>query len=242
MVSSRHHSHDAKSIKERLSKGPDQSFLRDWIYGGIDGAVTTFAVVGGVAGANLSTTVVLIIGAANILADGFSMAAGNFLGTKSDNDHFKSLEDHEREQIENNPEGEKEEVRQILMMKGFDGDALESAIEVYTRDKDKWVELMMAEEYGMSHHLRSPFKAGLHTFLSFALCGLVPLSPYLMGLDQAFLISCILTAVVFILIGSLKSKYSPHSWVRSGAETLLIGCLAASIAYAVGALLEPLFS
>ena len=77
------HGHHPHEIAKRLEQGPRVSYLRDWVYGGIDGTVTTFAVVAGVTGASLSTKALLILGVANLLADGFSMAAANFSGTKS---------------------------------------------------------------------------------------------------------------------------------------------------------------
>src|SRR5260370_15215954 len=80
------HEHTIEAIDERLSAGPHHNYLRDWIYGGIDGSVTTFAVVTGVIGAQLSPIVILIMGSANLLADGFSIAADNFPGTKTQHD------------------------------------------------------------------------------------------------------------------------------------------------------------
>ncbi|MGV1015589.1 MAG: VIT1/CCC1 transporter family protein, partial [Methyloceanibacter sp.] len=69
------HGHHPREIAKRLKTGPKASYLRDWVYGGIDGTVTTFAIMAGVVGASLSAGVVLILGVANLLADGFSMAA-----------------------------------------------------------------------------------------------------------------------------------------------------------------------
>ena len=77
------HKHTPEAIESRLSAGPQSSYLRDWVYGGMDGTVTTFAVVSGVVGAELPTTVILILGLANLVADGFSMAAGNYSGLSS---------------------------------------------------------------------------------------------------------------------------------------------------------------
>src|SRR6266567_4071120 len=86
------HEHSAEAIERRLAAGPRHNYLRDWIYGGIDGSVTTFAVVSGVAGARLSTWVILVMGFANLFADGFSMAASNFLGTKAEHEDLHRLE------------------------------------------------------------------------------------------------------------------------------------------------------
>lgn len=233
------HDHSAEAIAERLAS-VKHNYVRDWIYGGIDGAVTTFAVVSGVAGAELSPVVILILGTANLIADGFSMAASNFLGTRAEFDDYQRLEKIERLHISQEPEGEREEVRQIYRDKGFDGEELEKAVELITADNDRWVKTMLVEEYGLPSEIRSAWKAALSTFSAFSLCGLVPLLPYLFGLQRSFLISSILTAATFFIIGSVKSKWSTHSWFRSAMETLLVGGLAAGLAYGVGVLLKEL--
>jgi vacuolar iron transporter family protein len=228
------HDHSPAAIRERLSADPQQNYLRDWVYGGIDGAVTTFAIVAGVIGADLSTRTVLILGAANLLADGFSMAAGNYSGTKSERDDHARLRRIEERHIDLVPEGEREEVRQILGAKGFSGSGLEDAVAVITSNRRRWVDTMLAEEYGLPRVLRSPVKAGFSTFLAFLLCGAVPLAPFLLGMEVAFVPSVVLTGVVFFGIGSFKSRWSLASWWRSGLETLAIGMAAAAIAFAVG--------
>ena len=149
------HEHSPEAIKERLAAGPRHSYLRDWIYGGIDGAVTTFAVVAGVVGAQLSTKIILIIGLANIIADGFSMAAGNYLATKSEQDEIERLVAVENRHIEKFPEGEREEVRQIFKEKGFEGEDLRRVVELMTADKERWVRTMITEEYGLPQEVRS---------------------------------------------------------------------------------------
>src|SRR6185369_12627335 len=108
------HEHSVAAIQERLSAGPQHNYLRDWIYGGIDGSVTTFAVVTGVVGAHLSPTVILILGVANLLGDGFSMAASNFLGTRTEKQEAEALRAREKRHVAVNPQGEREEVRQIF--------------------------------------------------------------------------------------------------------------------------------
>ncbi len=233
------HEHTAEAIAHRISSA-NHNYVRDWIYGGVDGAVTTFAVVSGVAGAELSTSIVLILGFANLVADGFSMAASNFLGTRAEIDDYRRLEKIEYRHIEVAPEGEREEVRQIYREKGFEGEELEKAVELITSDKDRWVKTMLTEEYGLPSEIRSPWLAAASTFSAFIVCGLVPLIPYLFGWGSSFLVACIMTGVTFFLIGSFKSRWSTQSWLRSGMETLLVGALAAGLAYGVGVLLKGL--
>jgi VIT1/CCC1 family predicted Fe2+/Mn2+ transporter len=230
------HAHDPEAIRARLRAGPDQSYLRDFVYGGIDGAVTTFAVVSGVIGAGLSTRTILILGAANLVADGFSMAVGNYLGTASERDELEYLARFESRQIEDEPKGEIEEVRQILAAKGLEGPGLEEAVRAITSDKRRWVRMMLTEEYGLPLEVRSPVRAALATFAAFALLGLAPLASFALELPRPFAIAAILTGACFFLVGALKSRWSLQSWWASGAITLAVGASAASLAWLVGSL------
>ena len=94
------HDHHPHEIAKRLELGPRVSYLRDWVYGGIDGTVTTFAVVAGVTGASLSTKALLILGVANLLADGFSMAAANYSGTKAEIEEYEHVRNMEERHVE----------------------------------------------------------------------------------------------------------------------------------------------
>jgi VIT1/CCC1 family predicted Fe2+/Mn2+ transporter len=228
------HEHSPDAIRRRLEGGPTHNYLRDWIYGGIDGAVTTLAVVSGVAGAQLSKWIILALGFANLFADGFSMAASNYLGTRAEHDDWRRLEKIEHRHIELAPEGEREEVRQIFERKGFEGRDLQRMVELVTANRDRWVQTMLTHEYGLPHAIRSPWIAAVSTFAAFALCGLAPLLPYLVENSYSFSISLALTAVVFFAIGSIKSRWSTSSWWHSGLTTLLIGAIAAALAYLVG--------
>jgi len=225
-------SHTQQAIKARLARGPRNNYLRDWIYGGIDGAVTTFAIVAGVAGAELSATVVLVLGFANLFADGLAMAASNYSGTKAERDDYDRILGIEHKHIALVPDGEREEVRQIFAAKGFAGDDLERIVAVITSDLALWAKTMAVEEYGLSPTLRSPILAALSTFAAFIICGVVPLATYL---SAGGLASCVVAAgATFFGVGAIKSRWSPATWWRSGVETLLIGMSAAAVAFAVG--------
>ena len=232
------HSHHPAEIAARLQEGPRISYLRDWVYGGIDGAVTTFAIVAGVVGADLSSRVVLILGAANLLADGFSMAAANYSGTRAEIEEYENIRRLEERHVAEEPEGEREEIRQIFANKGFEGQQLEATVDVITAQKERWINTMMVEEHGLSLVIRSPMRAAMATFAAFFICGLVPILPFAIGLNASILASTAATGLTFFAIGSLRSRWSPSPWWRSGLETTVIGLLAASVAYLVGALLR----
>ena len=232
------HEHTVEAIQRRLSAGPHHSYLRDWIYGGIDGSVTTFAVVSGVVGAQLSPWIILVMGFANLFADGFSMAAGNFLGTKAEHEDWERLAAVEHRHIELAPEGEREEVRQIFRNKGFAGADLTRLVDLITSDRTRWVQTMLTEEYGLPREIRSPWLAAIATFSAFLVCGLVPMVPYLFGANSALGLSTIMTGAVFFIIGSVKSRWSTNTWWRSGLSTLAVGAAASSLAYGAGLFLR----
>ena len=234
------HEHSPDAIRKRLERGPGHNYLRDWIYGGIDGAVTTLAVVTGVAGAQLSKWIILALGFANLFADGFSMAASNYLGTKAELDDWRRLEGIENRHIEVAPEGEREEVRQIFARKGFEGNDLERIVELVTADRERWVQTMLTDEYGLPHEVRSPWMAAICTFTAFLVCGLVPVLPFVLGIEHSLPVSAILTGIVFVAIGSIKSKWSTSSWWSSGLATLFVGAIAALLAYFAGVIVKRL--
>lgn len=234
------HDHTPEAINNRLNAPQEQHYMRDFVYGAIDGTVTTFAVVAGVKGAELPHTIILILGLSNIVADGFSMAAGNYLGSKVDNDQKALLLRYESDQINHNPEGEKEEVRQIFREKGFEGDLLRKAVDVVVSDRGQWLKMMMSEEYGIDARSKSPVKAALVTFGAFILFGSIPLLPFMTISDDPFFYSCFGAAGSFFILGALKSKWSLKNKFMSGLETLVIGSIAASVAFFIGDFLKSL--
>ncbi|MBJ3762991.1 VIT1/CCC1 transporter family protein [Maribius pontilimi] len=228
------HSHD--EIRTRIEAPRGRGYLRDVVYGAIDGAVTTFAIVAGVAGAGLSPFVIVALGLANVFADGFSMAAGNYSATKAEVDDIKRLRAIEARHIATDPEGERREVCEILRQKGLSGQVLQDATAQITSSRENWLKLMLDGEYGLSSVEPHPMRAALATFGAFIVAGLVPLLPFFVGLDDAFRVSSVMTMVVFFAIGAAKSHWSLAPWWRSGAETLAIGGAAACVAYAIGSL------
>ena len=235
--------HTHAAIAARLSQHPTQSYLRDFVYGAIDGTVTTFAVVAGVVGADLSASVIIVLGAANLVADGFSMAVSNYLGTKSQQEELHRVRRMEEHHIDVIPDGETDEIREIFRQKGFDGELLERIVQVVTSNRQLWVETMLTDEWGLTLTMPVPWRAGLMTFIAFVAAGLLPLLPFLVrpttgSQGTPFLWSIALAAVAFFGIGAIKSWFVGHSWWRSGLETLTLGGGAALLAYATGALLK----
>jgi len=236
--------HTPWAVRRRLRSRPSPSYLHDFIYGAIDGAVTTFAVVSGVAGADLGASVVIILGGANLIADGFSMAVSNYLGSRAERQRRELARREEELHIRLVPEGEREEIRQIFASKGFEGQDLERVVDVITSDAELWAETMMTEELGYGSSQPNELRAAATTLLAFLTVGFLPLAAYVFDLitpgevDQAFAWSAAMTGIAFFVVGSMKSRFVEQSWWRSGLETLVVGGLAAALAYAVGALLK----
>lgn len=173
--SSRHH-------EPRTAHGLFRHYLADLVYGANDGIITTFAVVSGVAGAGLSSRIVLILGVANLVADGFSMGASNFLSIRSE----------------------------------------QGAREAEGRE--------VAEPFPLRH--------GLVTFGAFLVAGSVPLAAYLLpAAGQRFVIATVLTLATLFVVGAARTLVIRKGWFRSGLEMLVVGAVAAAVAYALGALL-----
>lgn len=225
-----------------------QEYLGEFVYGGIDGSVTTFAVVAGAAGAALESQVVIILGFANLIADGFAMSVGSYLSTKSEKENYRKHEKIEYWEVDHLPEKEKEEIRDIYRAKGFEGEILETIVSTITADKDRWVDVMMKEELEMSEETKSPLAMGGVTFLSFLLFGFIPLLVFVLDYfemmedrNQLFLYSSVLTGLVFMIIGYLKALVNQTRIARSILETFFLGAAAATLAYLVGDVLEGLF-
>ncbi len=220
-----------------------EKYLGEFVYGGIDGCVTTFAVVAGAVGAGLNSGIIIILGFANLLADGFAMSVGAYLSFRSEREKYNKHKKIEYWEVDNLRESEVEEIREIYKGKGFDGELLEQIVEVITEDKDRWVNEMMKEELEMIEDQRNPVIIGLVTFISFFIIGLIPLTVYVIEYtigfnSDLFFWSSILTAAGFMIIGGLKAQVTQNTIWKGILETLLLGMVAALVAYFVGDFLE----
>lgn len=213
----------------------------DFIYGSIDGAVTTFAIVAGVVGASLSPGIILILGFANLFADGFSMAAANYQASKTRNEYIEMKRKQEEWEIDNLEEQEKDEIRDIYSKKGFKDELLEEIVRIITSRRKVWVDTMMKEELGLIEDEKRPLDSSISTFVGFNLIGLIPLIPFMVfmaiGVDpnsEAFFYSIIFVVSAFFIVGVVKGKIVKKSKIRSGVYTLIIGGIAAIVAYLIG--------
>ncbi len=215
-------------------------YIGDLIYGANDGIITTFAVVAGASGASLVPSVAIILGFANLLADGFSMGASNYLGKRSEHDYAKAQRQKEDWEIDHLREIEVEEIREIFEKKGFFGKDLERAVEIVTGDRKVWLDTMMRDELNIvDEGDENPILHGVATFVAFLIAGFFPLIPYLIPTTgDKFLISALVGALTLFLVGSSRSLITTISWIRGGLEMLFVGSSAALAAYLVGKLIE----
>ena len=224
----------------------EKEYIAEFVYGGIDGVITTFAVVAGSAGAELAVPIVLILGFANLIADGFAMSVGSYFSAKSENESYDKHKAVEYWEIENLRDKEVEEIREIYEAKGFEGDLLKQVVDVITSDDEVWVDTMMKEELEMIKNDRPPWKRGLVTFIAFNLVGFIPLSAYAFAgfidasASDLFVVSSFSTAVALALIGTLKGLVTEQSLIKGIIETVFLGGIAATIAFFVGDILEKL--
>jgi len=236
-----HDTHQPEQHRQEHGK-----YIKSVVYGGLDGIITTFAVVAGVAGASLSAGVVLILGLANLVADGLSMAIGDFLSTRAENDYNRAERERETWEVENYPEGEKRELVELYVEKGMSEADAQAVVEILAKSKRTWVDVMMVEELGIIETDESPLANAVATFLSFAVFGAVPLAAYVGSLVIAamrpitFPLACTLTAMTLFALGSIKARITGRDWLRSGMGVVLVGGVAAAAAYAIGAALAGL--
>lgn len=217
-------------------------YIKEIVYGGIDGIVTTFAIVAGFAGAQANPTAtlpvitVLLFGFANLFADAVSMALGNFISSRSEHDVYKTQKHREAQEIQLHPDMEKEESLAILQGKGFSRDQARKLVDIYSTNTPYWTEFMM------NHELQLPNIEGEHhvimsiiTFSSFVVFGFIPLSPYVfLGNQATFVGSITATGSALLLLGLLRWKVGQQKFVRSVGEILVLGTAAATTAYLVG--------
>ncbi|MEM7384356.1 MAG: VIT1/CCC1 transporter family protein [Verrucomicrobiota bacterium] len=233
--------HPAALIRIRLdSKGQGITYLKDFIYGSIDGTVTTFAIVTGVVGAGLPASVILTLGLANLLADGFSMAASNFLGSRADLQARDQKRGTKPNRLQRPQQGECEYIRQIFADNGFSHRELDRIMATINENEGRWNEAMLSEDHRQASNNPVPWCSAMITFVAFIAVGAVPLLSFFTNflfpgaLENPFPYSVILTGFAFLAVGAIKGTFASRHWIFSSLETLLVGGTAASIAYFVG--------
>jgi VIT1/CCC1 family predicted Fe2+/Mn2+ transporter len=218
-------------------------FIKQIVYGGNDGIVTTFAIVAGFAGAGaegvaqIGGLAVLLFGLANLLADGAAMGLGEFLSARSEHDVYNSIRQKEVYEIEHNPEMERAETLEILIAKGMTITDAKAMADILQKYPDYYADFMMTYEIGMSDpHGESPALNGLATFCAFIMFGIIPLLPYFVfePVVSTFYLSVFATFSALTILGLLRYMVVRQNILRCVGEIVLVGGVCAAVAYAVG--------
>lgn len=237
---------EATATSNGASERETPAFLRDAVFGAIDGAVTTFAVVAGAVGASLPSGVVIILGLANLFADGLSMAVSNYLGTRADHQRRSQRRRAEERRMELDPAGTRARLTTLFRETGVPEASMEAVLDGIAANRRRSADILLGELNGEPEGDGEARQAALATFVAFLFVGAIPLLAFIAeaaGADlgeRVFLISTGLTAAAFFLVGAAKGILVDRSWLRDGIETLALGGAAAIVAFTVGWLLRGL--
>jgi len=210
--------------------------VRDIVIGMADGLTVPFALAAGLAAAVSSTKVIVTAGLAEIVAGAIAMGLGGFLAARTDAEHYGSERAREDWEIDNLRDKEVQEVTDIFHGYGLKGDGLAAAVAAVTFDRKRWLDFMMRFELGLEapDPKRAPVSAGTIA-ASYLVGGLIPLAPYMLlsSIPEAFRYSVGFTAVALLIFGGVKGHFTGINKAKSGAQTVLVGGLAAAAAYAL---------
>ncbi len=237
-----------RKLKQHLTQDhqitPMSTYLQEIVYGGVDGIVTTFAVVAGFAGAqasgniaNMGYMTVLLFGLANLFADASSMGLGNLLSLRSEQDRFQKERNRELAEIANSLDVEKAETIMILKKQGFSIEQAETLTELYATNPSYWADFMMRYELEIPDPMgENPYLTSIATFIAFQVFGVIPLLPFILfqSHENVFSLAIISTAIALFILGILRWYITKQSIGRAVGEVILIGSISATVAYLVG--------
>jgi VIT1/CCC1 family predicted Fe2+/Mn2+ transporter len=222
---------------------PQGRFIREVMFGINDGLVSTIGFVAGATGSLMQGHLVLLAGIASVVAGSLSMGIGAYLASKSQREFFESEKAREHREIEEVPEDERKEIRDIFAQMGFAKDELEMIVRRITSNKDLWVKFMMREELGILEETVNPIQIGLLMSAAFVAGSIPPLLPYMLMQDPmaALKMAVIISLLALFLIGVAKTALTRQFWLRSGLEVMFLGSLATGIGFAIGKIVALLW-
>lgn len=232
---------NAKSNRHRVSTF--QEYLKQIVYGGNDGIVTTFAIVAGFAGAGaeggaqIGAIAVLLFGLANLFADATAMGLGEFLSARSQQDVYNATHRKELSEIEINPVSGRARIMSNLSAQGVSDEDVNQLVDVMLRNPKFTADFVMQYDLGMPNpSASSAVMNGLFTFVSFVVLGAVPLFPYFLmePTQTTFYLSVVATLAALTSLGLLRWKVTNESMLRCVGETVLVGGVCALVAFGVG--------
>ncbi|HEY5370308.1 MAG TPA: VIT1/CCC1 transporter family protein [Hanamia sp.] len=228
--------HDHHHEEEHLRSS---DFLRDVVIGMSDGLTVPFALAAGLTGAATSSSIIVIAGIAEIVAGSIAMGLGGYLSGQTEEDHYQSELKREYDEVERIPEMEKREVKDFFGNLGLSEDVQIKATEEIAKDKKRWVDFMMKFELGLDKpDPERARKSALNIGLSYAVGGVIPLSPYIFisNSTEALKFSVAATLICLFIFGYFKSKITGVPVLSGALRVMLIGALAAAAAFGVALL------
>jgi predicted membrane protein (TIGR00267 family) len=212
--------------------------VREIVFGFNDGSVSTLALLAGVTGGALSHGNIIIAGLSGVIAGAISMGIGAYISSKSEIEHHQSEIKKEKQEIDEVPEIEKEEIRQIYQKKAaFTDRDIGMIVKRITSDKKIWLDTMMKEELGLfEERFQRPVKVGLIMLVAFLAGGIIPVIPFML-INQSMTsltASIALTFISLFTIGVWKTTLTGRNWLVSGVEMVGIGILATVVPYIIG--------
>ena len=208
--------------------------VRDVVIGMSDGLTVPFALAAGISGAIAASHIVVTAGIAELAAGGISMGLGGYLAARTDFEHYTSEQRREETEVDEIPAEEQVEVLKIFRDYGLSDEDARRATTAITSDRKRWIDFMMRFELGLEKpdtH-RAPI-SGLTIGGSYVVGGLIPLAPYMLipGSTRALYASAFITLVALFIFGAVKGSMTGVAWLRSAAQTVVIGGIAAAVAF-----------
>nr|XP_020431472.1 hypothetical protein PPL_07769 [Heterostelium album PN500]EFA79351.1 hypothetical protein PPL_07769 [Heterostelium album PN500] len=236
--------HDEEDRKEQHKEEAGE-VVKSIVFGGLDGIMTTFAIVAAAAGAGLTRGVILIIGFANLLGDAFGMAFGDYVSERAEEDHLLKQSKLLEKKIDTEPEIEKARLKDVYISKGFEDADAARIVELLFPYKSTVMSIMMMEEHGSApdeEGSSGAIKSAVVTFASFMVCGGIPLLAFVFagnyreasGFDPIFIISIALFGITLFLLGCVKGYISNKNWLLSGLIMTLNGTITTLAAFFIG--------
>ncbi|PWU96410.1 putative Vacuolar iron transporter 1 [Trypanosoma cruzi] len=232
---------------EEFHSSTASDYIKSVVFGGLDGIMTTFAIVAAAVGSNNSYVTILIFGFSNVIADGFSMGFGEYVSGEAERENALAERRREEWEVENAFDLEVDEMVQIYEAKGLSHEDATTIVNIISKDPKLFVDFMMTEELGLLLDLsdvHGPKKQGAVMFISFVMFGFLPLLAYVpgkgRGVDVVFVFSCLLATVSLLVLGSLKGYLTGIGMIRSATLMVFNGVISGLVSYSVGMAMESL--
>jgi VIT1/CCC1 family predicted Fe2+/Mn2+ transporter len=228
---------EAEAHPEHSHSDVSGGWLRAATFGAMDGLVSNTALVAGVAGGGASARTVVLSGVAGLIAGAFSMALGEYTSVNTQNEQLDLEVAKERHELIHNPEGELEELTEMLTTRGVEEELARDVAEQLSRDHETALRLHVVAEIGLSPEDKpSPWVAAVSSLITFSVGALFPLLPYLFGMTVLWP-ALIASAVGLVVAGALSSRFTPRPWWFAGVRQLLFGAVAAGATFLIGSLI-----